>query len=130
MHLLKKFIDQQPLLADPVSIQANVKIENELLITTYLVQDKLNQIIWPETVNKPERQDDLWKTTCMELFLAIAEQPDYWEFNFSPNGHWNAYHFHDYRQQMQTELQIKHIPVLFNTRQNNEIGRASCRERV
>ncbi len=120
MLLLKKFIDQQPSLAEPVSIHANIKVEDAQLIATYQVKDKLNQIIWPETLNKPERRNALWKTTCMELFLAIAEQPGYWEFNFSPNGHWNAYHFHDYRQRMQTELQIKHIPIVFNRQQNNE----------
>jgi hypothetical protein len=40
--------------------------------------------------------DDLWKTTCFELFLDIGEGR-YREFNFSPSGRWAAYDFASYR---------------------------------
>ena len=44
----------------------------------------------------PGRADELWKTTCFELFLA-GEDGRYREFNFSPSGQWAAYRFAGYR---------------------------------
>jgi hypothetical protein len=47
----------------------------------------------------PVRTDDLWRTTCCELFVA-GQGSDYLEFNFSPSGQWAAYRFTDYRDGM------------------------------
>lgn len=45
----------------------------------------------------PERHDDLWKTSCFELFLGQAGT-SYQEFNFSPSSRWATYGFADYRE--------------------------------
>lgn len=42
------------------------------------------------------RGDDLWQTTCFELFLKDAG--GYREYNFSPSERWAAYGFTDYRE--------------------------------
>ena len=42
------------------------------------------------------RGDELWKSTCFELFLYDG-QGRYREFNFSPSGQWAAYDFSGYR---------------------------------
>jgi hypothetical protein len=42
------------------------------------------------------RADELWRTTCFELFLA-GPDGTYREFNFSPSGQWAAYRFNGYR---------------------------------
>jgi hypothetical protein len=47
----------------------------------------------------PGRADELWRTTCFELFVA-GEGSEYREFNFSPSGQWAAYEFDDYRAGM------------------------------
>lgn len=39
---------------------------------------------------------DLWKNTCMELFLYDGKGR-YREFNFSPSGQWALYGFNGYR---------------------------------
>lgn len=44
----------------------------------------------------PERADNLWRTTCFELFVA-GDGASYREFNFSPSGQWAAYRFDGYR---------------------------------
>ena len=44
-----------------------------------------------------ERTDDLWRTTCFELFVA-GEGESYWEFNLSPSGAWAAYQFDRHRE--------------------------------
>jgi hypothetical protein len=42
------------------------------------------------------RGDELWKTTCFELFLYDGAGR-YREYNFSPTGQWAAYTFTGYR---------------------------------
>jgi len=42
------------------------------------------------------RADDLWKTTCCEMFIDLGGGA-YREFNFSPSGRWAAYDFASYR---------------------------------
>jgi hypothetical protein len=49
----------------------------------------------------PLRTDGLWRHTCFEAFIAAADSPEYWEFNFSPSSAWAAYHFSGYRAGMQ-----------------------------
>ncbi|WP_162925352.1 DOMON-like domain-containing protein [Aurantiacibacter odishensis] len=47
------------------------------------------------------RADNLWKTTCFELFIMEKDgTPSYSEFNLSPSERWAAYDFSDYREGM------------------------------
>ncbi|PZQ53964.1 MAG: hypothetical protein DI555_14670 [Novosphingobium pentaromativorans] len=46
------------------------------------------------------RADDLWQTTCFELFLQEPEGAGYTEFNLSPSERWNAYDFTGRREGM------------------------------
>ena len=46
------------------------------------------------------RADGLWRHTCFEAFVAVAESTNYYEFNFSPALDWAAYRFEDYRTGM------------------------------
>jgi hypothetical protein len=46
------------------------------------------------------RADELWRTTCFELYLQPTGEPGYVEFNFSPSQRWAAYDFEDYRSGM------------------------------
>jgi len=48
------------------------------------------------------RSDGLWEHTCCEAFLALAGDPAYREFNFSPSGQWAAYAFSGYRRLQQS----------------------------
>ncbi|UYY58802.1 DOMON-like domain-containing protein [Sphingomonas sp. S2-65] len=47
-----------------------------------------------------ERADELWKTTCFELFLRRSGSEGYMEMNFSPSTRWAAYEFASYREGM------------------------------
>ena len=44
------------------------------------------------------RADELWRTTCFELFCG--DGPSYAEFNFAPSEAWAAYDFDGYREGM------------------------------
>ena len=46
------------------------------------------------------RTDDLWRTTCCELFLRVPGGDAYCEFNFSPSSQWAAYRFAQLRNGM------------------------------
>ncbi len=46
------------------------------------------------------RSDDLWKTTCFELFLRPQDGEAYTELNLSPSERWAAYDFSSYREDM------------------------------
>jgi len=46
------------------------------------------------------RADELWRTTCFELFLMPGAGPAYCEFNLSPSERWAAYDFAAYRDGM------------------------------
>ena len=54
------------------------------------------------------RQDELWRTTCFELFMHTGETA-YREFNFCPSGRWAAYDFDGYRQGMR-DCELETIP--------------------
>lgn len=46
------------------------------------------------------RTDNLWKTTCFEIFWQPIGQPGYVEFNLSPSGQWASYDFDSFREGM------------------------------
>jgi hypothetical protein len=46
------------------------------------------------------RADELWKTTCFELFVRPAGGEAYVELNLSPSERWAAYDFTGYRAGM------------------------------
>lgn len=48
----------------------------------------------------PERKDNLWQTTCFEIFWQPLGDTAYREFNLSPSGHWAVYDFDRFRAGM------------------------------
>ena len=71
----------------------------------------LGAISLPSLNANPGRKDELWRRTCFELFLAIKNTSQYWEFNMSPSGNWNVYVMDAYRQVgMRQETRIQRIP--------------------
>ena len=51
-----------------------------------------------------ERQDELWRTTCLEAFFKAKDEDQYVEMNFSPKGAWAAYLFDSYREGMRNAI--------------------------
>lgn len=76
------------------SVAVDWRAQGEELILRYRVTGA-GGLILPQPA-APERKDELWKTTCFELFLG-QEGTAYQEFNFSPSSRWATYAFADYR---------------------------------
>jgi hypothetical protein len=101
--------DQIPNIRIAVDIE---RIENQLSIL-YAVKGDIDEILLPKP-SASMRQDDLWKATCFEFFLAIPDQPEYWEFNMSPPSAWNIYHMDAYRRiGFHEEIKIQQLPFDF-----------------
>ena len=88
----------------------------------YVVTSKIDSVLLPALSNSPARKHNLWKATCFEFFIAVKDQPRYWEFNMSPSGDWNIYAMDAYRQvNMREELAFTQLPFAFK-KTNTEIS--------
>src|SRR5689334_21213268 len=81
-----------------IQIAGAVDRNQHVLTVRFMITGRTNLIFFPVATAHPQRRDNLWKTTCFEFFLAVPKKPEYWEFNMSPSGDWNAYHMDAYRQ--------------------------------
>lgn len=68
------------------------------------------QVILPPFTGRM-RADELWQTTCCEMFLQPIDGGTYAEFNFSPSEAWAAYDFAGWRQGM-AQRSLSHDPVI------------------
>ncbi|MBX7481304.1 DOMON-like domain-containing protein [Qipengyuania qiaonensis] len=90
------------------SIEARVigRDENWLRLR-WRIEGSVNLVV-PAFAGKG-RADELWQTTCFELFLRPEQGTPYCEFNLSPSERWNAYDF-DSRRQGMTERRMPREP--------------------
>ena len=89
------------------------RMETQLSIR-YAVTREIDSLLLPAFSNSPTRKHDLWRATCFEFFLAVKDQPAYWEFNMSPSGDWNVYAVDAYRQvNMREESAFTQLPFNF-----------------
>lgn len=59
----------------------------------------------------PERRDELWRTTCFELFAGRLGESAYIEYNLASSGAWAAYSFDRHRAGMRA-LDVAGGPVI------------------
>ncbi|BHH85280.1 DOMON-like domain-containing protein [Desulforhopalus sp. 52FAK] len=102
--------------ADAVEgIEYGVWRDGTKLRVEYDIYGLLSHLVIPPYVedSKGKRCDDLWRHTCLELFVKDADTQveGYLECNFSPSGDWNIYSFDSYRTGM-TQAYVKSEPVI------------------
>jgi len=90
--------DHPPLAVRGVDVEVGVRVGGVFL--TYRVAGAEKMLVPAQTA--PARADELWRTTCFELFLGFDDEERYVEFNFSPSTRWAAYAFDGYREGMAT----------------------------
>jgi hypothetical protein len=94
-----------------ISITGEISLQDHIVNLHYSLSGMIENILLPPTTTNPTRKDELWKGTCFEFFLAIKNQPQYWEFNLSPSGDWNVYHMDAYRRfGFREETSIQRLP--------------------
>ena len=89
------------------AIAADVGDGGNELSLNYAVAGDISALVVPAPA-EPGRTDELWRTTCFELFVR-GEGLTYCEFNFSPSGQWAAYRFDSYRSDVR-ELALPQPP--------------------
>jgi len=93
-----------------VKITGTVGRRGSVLYLGYDLLGLTEALAIPAPAAVPARRDGLWKETCFELFLGLEKSYRYWEFNFSPAGHWNVFSFETYRQGMREEQAFASLP--------------------
>lgn len=93
-----------------MKITGTVGRREGVLYVRYDLLGLIKAIAVPDPAIVPARRDGLWNETCFELFLGLEKSDRYWEFNFSPAGHWNVYSFEAYRWGMREEQAFASLP--------------------
>jgi hypothetical protein len=98
---LQQFSPASPSLS--LKVTGQIARRSNTLALRYSLLGHLGELLIPAPADIPARKNELWQETCFEFFLAVMDSRPYWEFNFSPAGHWNVYRFAAYRQGMEEE---------------------------
>lgn len=72
-------------------LEIDQQIKGHFIISSKYISDLVGFSENPSL--EPGRKDELWKSTCLELFIGEKGKPGYSEFNFSPSLDWNSYSF-------------------------------------
>lgn len=92
-HSLKFHPAFPPVTVGKLAVRWGLVRDGRLMLRYRL--DGCEEVVLPQQRGQG-RTDELWRTTCFELFLADGDGR-YREFNFSPGGRWAAYRFNGYR---------------------------------
>ena len=85
--------------------------ESGQLWLRYHIDGEQSAISTPDPANG-ERRDNLWQTTCCELFVRIPGDEAYGEYNFSPSSQWAAYQFSAFRKDM-ANMEVPGVPEIY-----------------
>ena len=102
-----------------INIQANFEIVNKTLTLEFTVTGEIKNYIFNEPCIQT-REDELWKKTCFELFIAHKNNSAYYELNISPSTNWNFYSFSDYKTAMQEEEKNISEPFIHSSKMRDE----------
>lgn len=83
-----------------IGIDAEIEATTTGCRALFMATGDLSQIKVPALEADRGRHDNLWQTTCFEIFWQTAGSPAYHEFNLSPSARWACYNFDDFRSGM------------------------------
>jgi hypothetical protein len=110
---------------------ANLEVDiarphGDRLVLSYVVSGKMSDIRMPPRV-AAARSDELWRHTCFEAFVRASSGDLYYEFNFAPSTHWQAYRFTGYRSGMCVAPEIGMPPIEVRSTPNSYTLEVSLR---
>lgn len=113
---------RHPATADDILTGITVEVDaltSDLLVLYYRITGDIDRLRLP--AQAPSKfQDELWRHTCLEAFIALPGSDVYFEFNFSPSSQWAVYRFDGYRQGM-TPLHPEPSPRVVVRRRDGEL---------
>lgn len=106
-----------------ISIEGSVVLAARELHIHYTLHqtatEPISPVLWPSAKPTARRRDELWQSTCMELFISAPAMQRYWEYNFCPSGDWNIYQLNHYRGALQAEPNCRQ-PAMKSSLQTGE----------
>jgi hypothetical protein len=102
-------------------ILCDLDFRTDSLELRYRIQGPIDELALPMTVVNPQFRDELWTTTCLEVFLQEPDQKAYEEWNFSPSGNWAHYQFQDYRQPLDAGERLQPLEPLHWIRNDHQL---------
>ncbi len=94
-----------------IEITGTAAFDTSIVNVVYHINGATEHVKFNSTNAHPSRKNELWRTTCFELFLKVPTRAEYWEVNLAPSRDWNVYRFTDYRSTLQPELLITDISI-------------------
>src|SRR4051812_30555629 len=83
-----------------LEIAASIALTSTGLAVLFALSGDLAALVVAAQPERPERRDNLWRSTCIEGFAARAGGAAYPKINLASSGDWNAYPFSGYRKEM------------------------------
>ncbi len=102
------------------AVTADIKATEHGCTAEFRLEGGVDRILLP--VSGPSvRTDNLWKTTCFEIFWQPIGGTYYREFNLSPSGRWAAYDFDSFREGMR-DAPVDAISIACSSGSVNGVG--------
>lgn len=104
-------------LTNPFSFEVRVRRDGAAVMAEFRLKapgpdDLLNlEVPRLKPLSERSRRDELWRHTCLELFIAPVGGSGYLELNIAPSGDWNLYAFDSYRAGMR-DAAVNEAPTL------------------
>ena len=83
---------------DKYTVKCRVDRREHSVYLEFFVSGNIGELIVPPFSAHALRKNDLWKSTCFEVFFREKGKAAYFEYNLCPSGDWNLFHFEDYRE--------------------------------
>ena len=94
-----------------IAVSGEVTLKNTLIQISYQLLGNIGEINIPQHSENASRKDNLWESTCLELFITKSGNSDYWEYNLSPSQDWAVFRFTEYRENKTDDLTISNIDI-------------------
>ena len=109
-----------------IEISGLITTQTDAIYIQYLVTGDISKAKFPPVLQHGQRKNNLWKSTCFELFISPDNHTEYWEYNFSPSHHWALYQFSGYRENQSDDLSITDL-VITTQRTNDQQFELACK---
>lgn len=91
--------------ADRVLVRMWREEDHSVVLEFSIERAEPAQLLLPAP-QRPSAADELWQHSCCEVFLALAGEAAYHEYNFSPSGQWAVYAFRAERERAEFAPEI------------------------